>query len=182
MSLITVATTTRRRNVRKELGFIGVGPMGIHMAGRLIEAGYALTVFDTNETAMQRLEQRGATRAESPAAVASKCETVLVSLPTPDVVRRSRWARRRDRGQQGEDLRGSLDHRAARRQGGRRRGSPERHHRGRCAGERRPGRRREGHAGDDVACPRPLATSCARCSRCSANCSRSASSLAPGRP
>ena len=71
----------------KELGFIGVGRMGIHMAGRLIDAGYAVTVFDTNETAMQRLEQRGAKHAGSAADVASKCETVLVSLPTPDIVK-----------------------------------------------------------------------------------------------
>jgi 3-hydroxyisobutyrate dehydrogenase-like beta-hydroxyacid dehydrogenase len=71
----------------KQLGFIGVGRMGQHMASRLIEAGYALTIFDTNETAMQRLEQRGAKRAKSPADVASQCETVLVSLPTPDIVK-----------------------------------------------------------------------------------------------
>jgi 3-hydroxyisobutyrate dehydrogenase-like beta-hydroxyacid dehydrogenase len=36
---------------------------------------------------MQRLEQRGAKRAASPADVASQCETILVSLPTPDVVK-----------------------------------------------------------------------------------------------
>jgi len=71
----------------KQLGFIGVGRMGQHMASRLMEAGYALTIFDTNETAMQRLEQRGAKRAKSPADVASQCETVLVSLPTPDIVK-----------------------------------------------------------------------------------------------
>ena len=71
----------------KQLGFIGVGRMGQHMASRLLEAGYALTIFDTNETAMQRLEQRGAKRAASAADVASQCETVLVSLPTPDVVK-----------------------------------------------------------------------------------------------
>jgi 3-hydroxyisobutyrate dehydrogenase-like beta-hydroxyacid dehydrogenase len=71
----------------KQLGFIGVGRMGQHMASRLIEAGYALTIFDTNDTAMQRLEQRGAKRAKSPADVASQCETVLVSLPTPDIVK-----------------------------------------------------------------------------------------------
>src|SRR6185295_7154012 len=71
----------------KQLGFIGIGRMGIHMAGRLLDAGYAVTVFDTNETAVQRLEQRGAKRASSAADVASKCETVLVSLPTPDVVK-----------------------------------------------------------------------------------------------
>jgi 3-hydroxyisobutyrate dehydrogenase-like beta-hydroxyacid dehydrogenase len=71
----------------KQLGFIGVGRMGQHMASRLIEAGYALTIYDTNETAMQRLEQRGAKRAKSPADVASQCATVMVSLPTPDIVK-----------------------------------------------------------------------------------------------
>ena len=71
----------------KQLGFVGVGRMGIHMAGRLLEAGYAVTVFDTNETAMARLEQRGAKRAASAADVASQCATVLVSLPTPDIVK-----------------------------------------------------------------------------------------------
>jgi 3-hydroxyisobutyrate dehydrogenase-like beta-hydroxyacid dehydrogenase len=71
----------------KELGFIGVGRMGNHMAGRLLEAGYAVTIYDTNETAMQRLEQRGAKRAKSAADVAAQCETVLVSLPTPDIVK-----------------------------------------------------------------------------------------------
>jgi 3-hydroxyisobutyrate dehydrogenase-like beta-hydroxyacid dehydrogenase len=71
----------------KELGFIGVGRMGMHMAGRLLDAGYALTIYDINETAMARLEQRGAVRAASPAEVASRVATVLVSLPTPDVVK-----------------------------------------------------------------------------------------------
>src|SRR5712691_10848392 len=71
----------------RHVGFIGVGRMGNHMAGRLVEAGYRVTVYDTNETAMARLVQRGAERAESAAAVASAAETVLVSLPTPDIVR-----------------------------------------------------------------------------------------------
>src|SRR3954463_1277540 len=69
----------------KQLGFIGVGMMGHHMAGRLLEAGHSLIIYDTNETAMQRLEQRGAKRAASPADVASQAETVLVSLPTPEI-------------------------------------------------------------------------------------------------
>ena len=71
----------------KQVGFVGVGRMGIHMAGRLLDAGYAVTVFDVNETAVQRLEQRGAKRASSAADVASQCATVLVSLPTPDIVK-----------------------------------------------------------------------------------------------
>jgi 3-hydroxyisobutyrate dehydrogenase-like beta-hydroxyacid dehydrogenase len=71
---------------QKPLGFIGVGRMGSLMAGRFLEAGHALSIFDTDETAMARLEQRGAVRAPSPAAVASAAETVFVSLPTPDIV------------------------------------------------------------------------------------------------
>src|SRR4051794_17924947 len=71
----------------KQVGFIGVGTMGHHMAGRLLAAGYSLVIFDTNESAMQRLEQRGAKRAGGPADVASQCETILGSLPTHDVVK-----------------------------------------------------------------------------------------------
>lgn len=71
----------------KHVGFIGVGRMGAHMVSRLLEAGFAVTIFDINETAMARLEQRGAKRAASPAAVAAAAGTVLVSLPTPDVVK-----------------------------------------------------------------------------------------------
>jgi len=70
----------------KPLGFIGVGRMGSLMAGRLLEAGHSLAVFDTDETAMARLEQRGAIRAHSAAEVASIAETVFTSLPTPDIV------------------------------------------------------------------------------------------------
>jgi 3-hydroxyisobutyrate dehydrogenase-like beta-hydroxyacid dehydrogenase len=71
----------------KELGFIGLGKMGAPMAGRLVDAGYALTIFDTREAALAPFVARGAKSATSPAAVASAVETVLVSLPTPGVVR-----------------------------------------------------------------------------------------------
>jgi 3-hydroxyisobutyrate dehydrogenase-like beta-hydroxyacid dehydrogenase len=73
--------------VNKDLGFIGLGRMGAPMAGRLLDAGYALTVFDTREAALAPFVARGAKSAGSPAEVAAKVETVLVSLPTPDVVR-----------------------------------------------------------------------------------------------
>ena len=71
----------------KPLGFIGVGRMGSLMAARLLEAGHALSIFDTDEAAMARLEQRGAVRARSAAEVASIAETVFISLPTPEIVR-----------------------------------------------------------------------------------------------
>lgn len=72
---------------RKLLGFVGVGRMGSRMAGRLLDAGYRLAIYDTDDAAMARLEQRGARRCASAAEVASVAPTVLASLPTPDVVR-----------------------------------------------------------------------------------------------
>ena len=68
------------------IGFVGLGQMGSRMSMRLLDAGYTLTVFDTNEAAMAQLVARGARRAASAAEVASASDTVLVSLPTPDIV------------------------------------------------------------------------------------------------
>jgi 3-hydroxyisobutyrate dehydrogenase-like beta-hydroxyacid dehydrogenase len=69
-----------------DIGFIGLGQMGSRMSMRLLEAGYNLTVFDNNEAAMAPLVARGARRAASAAEVASAADTVLVSLPTPEIV------------------------------------------------------------------------------------------------
>lgn len=57
------------------------------MAGRLLEAGHSLTVYDVSDAALATLVDQGATAAPSPAAVASAVETVIVSLPTPDIVK-----------------------------------------------------------------------------------------------
>jgi 3-hydroxyisobutyrate dehydrogenase-like beta-hydroxyacid dehydrogenase len=70
----------------QRLGFIGLGRMGGPMAGRLLDAGHTLTVFDVNEDAIRPLLAQGAIRAGSAAAVASAAEIVLMSLPSPDIV------------------------------------------------------------------------------------------------
>lgn len=69
------------------LGFVGLGNMGAPMASRLIDAGYDLVIYDRSEAALQALVAKGARAAGSPAAVASEAETVLISLPTPDIVK-----------------------------------------------------------------------------------------------
>jgi len=71
----------------KHIGFIGLGAMGLPMASRLLDAGYTLTVFDLRREALDALRARGARAAASPAEVASAVETVLLSLPTPGIVR-----------------------------------------------------------------------------------------------
>jgi 3-hydroxyisobutyrate dehydrogenase-like beta-hydroxyacid dehydrogenase len=69
------------------VGFIGLGAMGAHMTSRLLDAGKALAVFDTRPEAIAPHAERGARACESAAEVAAVADTVLVSLPTPDVVR-----------------------------------------------------------------------------------------------
>jgi hypothetical protein len=69
-----------------DIGFIGLGNMGFPMARRLIEAGHKLTVYDTQGQMVSRLTALGALAASSPRDVADKVETVLASLPAPDVV------------------------------------------------------------------------------------------------
>ena len=69
------------------VGFIGVGRMGGPMASRLLDAGYKLCIYDVSPEATKPFVARGAQLAASPAEVASTAEIVLVSLPTPDIVR-----------------------------------------------------------------------------------------------
>jgi 3-hydroxyisobutyrate dehydrogenase-like beta-hydroxyacid dehydrogenase len=69
-----------------QLGFIGLGKMGQPMSRRLIEAGHSLVVYDTDKAAVDVLVGLGAQAAASPRDVADRVETVLASLPTPDVV------------------------------------------------------------------------------------------------
>jgi 3-hydroxyisobutyrate dehydrogenase-like beta-hydroxyacid dehydrogenase len=68
------------------LGFIGIGRMGAPMAGRLLDAGHTLTIFDTVDAAVAPLVARGAKRANSTADVAAAAEVILLSLPKPEVV------------------------------------------------------------------------------------------------
>ena len=69
-----------------DIGFIGLGNMGAHMARRLLEAGHKVVVYDTRQEAIGNLATLGAIAARSPAEVADAAEIVMASLPTPDVV------------------------------------------------------------------------------------------------
>src|ERR1700728_3431569 len=69
-----------------DIGFIGLGNMGAHMARRLIEAGHKVIVYDTRQEAIGDLAAKGAVAARSPKEIADMVETVMASLPTPDIV------------------------------------------------------------------------------------------------
>ncbi|MET4580449.1 NAD(P)-dependent oxidoreductase [Ottowia thiooxydans] len=73
-------------NVR--LGFIGVGDMGRPLARRLLRAGFALTVHDTNDQALAAIVADGADAAPSAQAVADAVEIVFACLPSPTISER----------------------------------------------------------------------------------------------
>jgi 3-hydroxyisobutyrate dehydrogenase-like beta-hydroxyacid dehydrogenase len=69
-----------------DIGFIGLGQMGFHMARRLVEAGHRLVAFDTRREPLDRLTALGAQAAGSVREIADEAETVMASLPTPEIV------------------------------------------------------------------------------------------------
>jgi 3-hydroxyisobutyrate dehydrogenase-like beta-hydroxyacid dehydrogenase len=64
------------------MGYLGVGNMGQPMAGKLLDAGHDLSIYDAREGAMRPLLERQARQAASPKELADTCDTVIVSLPT----------------------------------------------------------------------------------------------------
>ncbi|WP_454688578.1 NAD(P)-dependent oxidoreductase [Achromobacter aloeverae] len=67
-------------------GFIGLGNMGGPMAGRLLDAGCALHVTDSNPAAVQPLAARGAVAHGSAREVGDAADVVFLSLPDGKVV------------------------------------------------------------------------------------------------
>ena len=65
------------------VGLIGVGNMGRHMAANLLKAGYSVYINDLFKEAAQPLLEKGAKWAANPREIASACQIVITMLPTP---------------------------------------------------------------------------------------------------
>lgn len=70
-----------------KVGLIGLGLLGSAIAERLLKSGSQLVGFDVSETQREAFQQRGGEVAASSAAVAARCDTLLLSLPDSRVVR-----------------------------------------------------------------------------------------------
>lgn len=68
------------------IGFIGLGRMGAPMCGRLLEAGYRVTVFDVRADAMEESRAKGAAVGASPADVTLNSDVVITIVPDPPAV------------------------------------------------------------------------------------------------
>ena len=64
-----------------EIGFIGLGNMGLPMAKNLVAAGHSVTGFDRVETALAELVAAGGQSASDIAGAVAKAEIVVTMLP-----------------------------------------------------------------------------------------------------
>lgn len=69
------------------VAWVGTGVMGQSMAGHLLAAGYALTVFNRTASKTQGLVSRGASLADSPRAAAAAADVIFLMVGFPSDVR-----------------------------------------------------------------------------------------------
>ncbi len=73
-------------DLKLNIAFIGLGNMGAPMAENLLKAGFAVRVYDLSAIATERLQQAGASVAESPEQAAANAEVVISMLPAGEHV------------------------------------------------------------------------------------------------
>jgi 3-hydroxyisobutyrate dehydrogenase len=72
--------------VQENLGYIGLGNLGVHLAGSLIRAGHRVVVHDLDRSLAAGLIAAGAHWADSPGEVAAQSDVVFTCLPSPAAV------------------------------------------------------------------------------------------------
>lgn len=80
-------TQTSDVDIKPIIAFIGLGNMGAPMAENLLKAGYPLCVYDLSARALERLQQAGASVAESPMIAIKNAQVVISMLPAGEQVR-----------------------------------------------------------------------------------------------
>lgn len=66
--------------MKENLGFIGMGLMGVPMTQNLLKAGYSVIVYNRNREKAEAMKQYGATVADSPAQVGMEAEIIIACL------------------------------------------------------------------------------------------------------
>lgn len=69
------------------VAFLGLGAMGGRMAGRLVDAGTEVVVWNRTPAKAEGLAERGAVLAGSPAEAAAAADAVITMLATPEALR-----------------------------------------------------------------------------------------------
>ena len=64
-----------------KIGFIGLGNMGLPMAGNLVKAGHTVTAFDIVDANMKAAAPEGVGAAASANAIAEGADVIVTMLP-----------------------------------------------------------------------------------------------------
>ncbi|MAH21341.1 MAG: hypothetical protein CMO12_00840 [Thaumarchaeota archaeon] len=73
--------------MKEEIGFIGLGAMGLPMAQNLLNGGYTLTVYDIVDERVEAAVKQGAEAAPSSKEVAKSSDVIITMLPSSPHVR-----------------------------------------------------------------------------------------------
>ena len=65
----------------ERIGFVGLGLMGLPMSKNLVEAGYAVTVFDLDGAAIEQAHAFGASSAPTGCEVAAQSDIIITMVP-----------------------------------------------------------------------------------------------------
>ncbi|SVB81411.1 uncharacterized protein METZ01_LOCUS234265, partial [marine metagenome] len=66
------------------VGFVGIGKLGRPMAQRLMQSGFDLVVFDTDDLATSKFEGTNVSVAKSLDELVVECNIICLCLPGPD--------------------------------------------------------------------------------------------------
>src|SRR5438128_2176159 len=77
---------------KPRVAVLGLGIMGSGMAGRLLSAGFPLSVYNRNREKAKSLADGGAYSASSPSDAASRSD-IVISMLADDVASREIWLR-----------------------------------------------------------------------------------------
>src|SRR5579863_4432455 len=75
--------------MKKKIGFIGLGNMGLEMAKNLIAAGYHLQVYNRTANKANELDASAITKCKTPAEAATDVPVVMSMLADDDVVKKT---------------------------------------------------------------------------------------------
>ncbi|MFC4557793.1 NAD(P)-dependent oxidoreductase [Virgibacillus kekensis] len=73
----------------EKIGVIGCGLMGSGIAANLLKNDFTVYVFDINKEAVEKLAKEGAIAVEQPKYMAGEVDAVILSLPTPELVKKT---------------------------------------------------------------------------------------------
>lgn len=73
---------------KSQIGFIGIGVMGMPMAEQILGKHGAIKVYDVDVGAVAAIVDKGATAAKSPREIGEACQIVITMLPHPDVLKK----------------------------------------------------------------------------------------------